>query len=133
MAATQAPFARGDADSAPWWDALASGRLVLPKCDVCGRWSFPPGPACPHCGSPRPALRQASGLGTVYSWVVVHKAYDPAFASEVPYVIVTVDLDEGPRVVGRLLGSREGLRANAPVRALPFTAPSGTLLGFELR
>ena len=65
--------------------------------------------------------------------MVVHRAFDPAFASEVPYTILTVDLDEGARVVGRLIGAREGLRADARVRFVPFETASGTLLGFELR
>ena len=125
--------ARGDADSAAWWEALASGTLLLPRCAKCRRYWFPPAPTCPNCGAGSPTLERATGLGRVYSWVVVHKAYDPAFAAEVPYVIVTVDLDERARVVGRLLGSRTGLKADARVRAAPYDAPSGTLLGFELR
>jgi len=124
---------QGDADSAAWWEALAAGRLELPVCSSCGRRWFPPAPTCPYCGATHPSLIAASGLGKVYSWVVVHKAFDPVFANDVPYVILTVDLDEGARVVGRLLGPRDALRADARVRAVPYESRSGALLGFELR
>src|SRR4051812_13885110 len=126
-------IARGDADSAAWWEALASGRLLLPRCSSCRRRWFPPAPTCPRCGAGSPTLEDATGLGRVYSWVVVHKAYDPAFAGEIPYVIVTVDLDEGARVVGRLVGARDALAADARVVAVPYGTSAGALLGFELR
>ena len=47
---------------------------------------------------------EASGRGRVYSWTVAHHAYHPGFKAEVPYVLLTVDLDEGVRALGRLKG-----------------------------
>ncbi|HVW32291.1 MAG TPA: OB-fold domain-containing protein, partial [Acidimicrobiia bacterium] len=93
-----------DADSAWWWEALDRGRLLLPRCPACERCFFPPLPACPHCGSARITAIPAGGRGAVYSWVVVHIALDPAFAGDIPYTVVAVDLDEGVRVFGRLHG-----------------------------
>ena len=91
-----------DADGAPWWEALRSGRVVLQRCTECGRVRFPPMPGCPHCGAAGRDEVEASGGGTIYSWVRVHRSADPAFADEVPYTIVAVDLDEGCRMFGRL-------------------------------
>jgi uncharacterized OB-fold protein len=91
-----------DADGAPWWAALREHRVVLQRCAACGTVRFPRMPACPFCGDDRSDDVEASGGGTVYSWVRVHRAADPAFAGEVPYAIFAVDLDEGPRVFGRL-------------------------------
>ncbi len=45
---------------------------------------------------------QSSGLGTVYSFVTVHVAVSPAAAQLLPYTIATVELDDGPRLVGRV-------------------------------
>jgi uncharacterized OB-fold protein len=39
----------------------------------------------------------------VYSFVVFHRAYHPAFADEVPYVVGVVELDEGPRLLSNLV------------------------------
>ena len=47
-------------------------------------------------------MKPVSGRGTLYSWIVVHRAFAPEFASQVPYTLATVTLDEGCRVVGRL-------------------------------
>jgi uncharacterized OB-fold protein len=61
-------------------------------------------PACPWCGATTAQWRAATGRGRVYSWVGVQRALAPAFASEVPYTIATVELAEGARVFARLDG-----------------------------
>ena len=59
----------------------------------------------------------AAGTGRVFTWTVTHRAVDPAFADELPYAIVVVELDEGPRVVGNVVGiAPDELRLDLPVR-----------------
>jgi uncharacterized protein len=120
-----------DADTRWWWDALAAGRLELPRCRDCGRAFFPPQPACPRCGSPAWARIEATGRGRLYSWVVAHTAFDPRFAEDVPYTLVAVDLDEGVRIVGRLGGDSAALQAGAPMRAFVYRVAGQPLVGFE--
>ena len=91
-----------DPDSAFFWEGLRARKLLLQACGACARHRFPPMPSCPYCGSRIARVAEADGSGSVYSWVVVHRAFDPAFAAEVPYTIATVALDEGPRLVGHL-------------------------------
>ena len=33
-------------------------------------------------------------LGRIYSWTETHHAFNPGFKGELPYILVTVDLDE---------------------------------------
>jgi hypothetical protein len=61
-------------------------------------------PTCPFCGSRAVASEPATGKGSVYSWVGVEHAFDPAFAGEVPYVVGIVELAEGPCLAARLEG-----------------------------
>jgi uncharacterized OB-fold protein len=91
-----------DATSAEFWHGLERGELLLSRCRSCGRASFPPLPSCPHCASEDLRSFPGSGRGTLYSWVVVHIALDAAFADEVPYTVVAVDLEEGGRMLARL-------------------------------
>jgi uncharacterized OB-fold protein len=49
---------------------------------------------------------------------VVHHPSVPAFAHLVPYVVALIELDEGPRLPGILLGERgPGVRIGQRVRA----------------
>jgi uncharacterized OB-fold protein len=123
-----------DVDSAPWWAAAAAGTLVVPHCTSCGRTWFPPTPACPRCGSVSIELKTASGSGTIYSWVVIYRPLNPEFAGDVPYTVVMVDLAEGGRIAGRLLGSADPSHelAGASVHADFYTVRGQALVGFRL-
>ncbi|HYG91743.1 MAG TPA: Zn-ribbon domain-containing OB-fold protein [Azospirillum sp.] len=82
----------------PFWTAAAEGHFVVQRCTVCGHLRFPPGPACTRCLSPDMEWVPLSGRGTVLSHLVFHQAYSKAWAAEVPYSVVMVQLDEGPRL-----------------------------------
>jgi hypothetical protein len=118
-----------DPDTTWWWEALGRGELLLPHCSACDGYFFPPMPACPHCGSTVTDRRRSAGEGTIYSWVVVHLAQDPAFRDETPYTVVAVHLTEGARVFGRI--SNGPLADGMRVRAVPYAVGETTLLGFE--
>lgn len=98
------PLPRVTPDTQPFWDALRTRELLLPFCDECGRAHLPPGPVCPFCFSDRLAWHAALGTGRISSWTVVHKAWFPAFAGDVPYNVVQVELDEGPRLTASVVG-----------------------------
>ena len=74
----------------------------------------------------------ASGLGTVHSWTVAHHAFHSAFAQELPYTLVTVDLAEEVRALGRWHGETE-LRIGLPVAGRFVPRPDGVDLVFTAR
>lgn len=90
-----------DADSRFYWDGLAREQLLLQECTSCQRRRFPPMPTCPYCAAVGAGIAEATA-GTVYSWVTVRRAFQPAFAADTPYTLATVDLSGGGRIVGRL-------------------------------
>ncbi len=90
--------------SRPYWEAAAQGRLVLQSCTACGKVRHYPRLLCDSCYSDVANWIPASGRGTIHSWTVAHHAFHPAFAPELPYTLVTVDLDQGVRALGRWRG-----------------------------
>lgn len=96
------PVPERDLDSEPFWEALSQHRLLLQSCDACARVRYPAMSHCPYCVAREHSWRRLSGRGRIYSWIVVRQAFWPEFAAEVPYALVTVDLQEGVRVVGRM-------------------------------
>jgi uncharacterized OB-fold protein len=120
--------------SAPYWEAAAQGRLLLQKCAYCGKVRHYPRMLCDACYSASTCWVQASGSGKVHSWTVCHHAFHPSFVGELPYTLVTVDLEEGVRALGRWHGT--SLAIGDPVLAhfdqhiegpeLFFTAQAGT-------
>ena len=104
-------------DSQPYWDGAAEGKLRLQRCASCGKVRHYPRVACDHCYSLDVEWVEASGRGTVHSWTVAHHAFHPAFKGELPYTLLIVDLEEGPRAMGRLdPGFRDDPRIGMQVR-----------------
>jgi len=89
-------------DTEPFWDGCAVGKLLLQRCTACGRVRHPPSPICPNCLSDAQDWRQASGRGSVYTFVVVHEERR-GWERLVPYVLAVVELDEGVRIVTNLV------------------------------
>jgi uncharacterized OB-fold protein len=112
-AAPSGPIA--DEESRFYWDALQAHRLLVQRCSACARHRFPPMPACPHCGTPGGDVVELAGAATVYSWIVVHHAFNPAFASDVPYTVATVELAPGCRTVARVEAAPGSIGAGSTV------------------
>jgi uncharacterized OB-fold protein len=112
--------------SRPFWESLAAGRLATTRCTACARLSFPPRAFCPACGSEKHAWAELSGRGRLYSRTRIHAAGGP-FAWLVPYSIGIVDLDEGVRLMTRLLSSASDLALDSPVQLAVLRHTDGVL------
>jgi hypothetical protein len=92
-----------EAESEEFWSALRDGRLLLKLCSSCGRHHYYPRPFCPHCWSGDVDWVEASGGATLYTHSTVYVNDLPPFALQVPYLAAVVDLDEGPRMMTRVV------------------------------
>jgi uncharacterized OB-fold protein len=90
-------------ESAPYWGALREGKLLIRHCRSCGKHHSYPRPFCPHCWSDEVDWVEASGFGTLYTHSTVYQNDLPPFGPQVPYVAAIVDLDEGPRMMTRVV------------------------------
>jgi uncharacterized protein len=123
-----------DRDSEGFWAGLREDQIRLPHCLSCGNLWFPPTPGCPICGATEFETVVASPRGRIYSWVVVHRSLHPEYAEELPYVVATVTLDDGPRVFARLLDVEiDRIEADQPVEAVFYDIGEYRLLGFAPR
>jgi uncharacterized protein len=89
-------------DTAFFWAGAREGELRIQCCAECGALRHPPGPMCPRCHATKRDHVTASGRGTVHSYVVHH--HPPVPGTSPPYVVALVDLEEGVRMIGNLLG-----------------------------
>lgn len=102
-------------DNAGFWEGVAAHRLLIQRCGGCGELRFPWLPGCNSCGSPAWDTVEASGEGTVYSYVVMHHPPFPAF--DPPYAVALVELAEGVRIVSNVIGvPYDEVRIGMPVR-----------------
>ena len=91
--ALAAPVPVPDPDSAPYWEGLKNGKLMLCRCDDTGKWIHPPLERSRHTGGPV-HFEEVSGNGTIFSYIVVRQALVPGRVP--PYVVGLVELAEQP-------------------------------------
>jgi uncharacterized OB-fold protein len=89
-------------ETQPFWDATALGMLLLPRCDACGTVIWYPRTLCPVCHSTSVSWFEASGLGTIYTFTVARRGAG-MWADAAPYVVASVELDEGPRMLTNIV------------------------------
>jgi uncharacterized protein len=79
--------------------ALIKNKLMGLKCKQCGTTTCPPQMSCSNCGGFDLEIVELSGKGIIRSYTTV---YLPAEGreNEAPYIIVLVELEEGPWIIG---------------------------------
>lgn len=102
MSSAQRPSPRVGLFDRPFWDHAAAGELRLQRCVDCGAWRYPPAAVCPECLSSGCEWQALSGRAQLVAWTVFHRQYFPELP--VPYTVVSVRTEEGPLLVGNLLG-----------------------------
>jgi uncharacterized OB-fold protein len=113
------PIPRVTPELAPFFAAAKRRELVVQRCTACGLLRFPPRELCSRCWSRDVEWTPVSGRGEVFSFYWMHQVYHPGFATEVPYPVVVVALEEGPHVVSNVVGTtREELRIGLPVEVV---------------
>ena len=102
----------------PFWEGTRRGTLLLQRCRRCGTRQYWPRPVCMRCISRDLEWTPASGRGVVYSFTITRLPAE-GFEGREPYVLVAVDLAEGPRMMAQLLDcAPDQVRIGMPVRAV---------------
>ncbi|MBO6678235.1 Zn-ribbon domain-containing OB-fold protein [Parvibaculum sp.] len=109
-------------ENKPYWEAAGQGKLVLRKCNSCGKMHHYPRTICPHCHSSDTAFVEASGRGEIYSYSVTRQA-------KPPYVIAYVTLEEGVTMLTNIVDcDLEGLSIGQKVKVKFLDAGEGMAL-----
>ena len=118
-AAVQRPLPPLTPEMAPFWEAARRHELVAQRCRGCGTHRFPARDICSRCLSRDAEWARVTGRGTLFSYAVMHQVYHPAFADQVPYAVVVVELAEGARLISNVVDCPlAALRIGMPVEVV---------------
>jgi uncharacterized protein len=90
-------------DDQPFWEGAKRHELLLQRCTECGTLRFWGRPMCQECNSFDSEAVPASGRGTIWSFTTTHHAFSRSWRDAVPYTVLVVKLDEGPRLTSNLV------------------------------
>lgn len=92
--------------------ARATGHVAYQHCETCDARAVYLRVLCPACGSTDLTVHHSAGLGVVYSTTTLH-------TRDGARNVVLVDLDEGVRVMGTVVGAPpQDVAIGAPVRGI---------------
>lgn len=116
------PMPLPTAISAPFWDGLKDGRIMLQQCNACQHWIFYPRRHCNSCLSHDLSWKQVTGAGKLYTYTVARVPTLPEFAGAEPQILAVVELDEGVRMNTTLVGLEPGrIEVGMPVKPVRAT------------
>ncbi|VTU32027.1 putative nucleic-acid-binding protein containing a Zn-ribbon [Variovorax sp. PBL-H6] len=92
---------------APFWQGLRERKLMLQFDAVSSRAQFYPRPQSLYSEA-GVEWREASGRGTILA-LTLSRVSPPHLAGEVPYPLALVALEEGPRMLARIVAPYENL------------------------
>jgi uncharacterized protein len=107
--------------SAPYWEGLREGRLMVQRNPKTGVWQFPPQWINHDDQSFEIDWVAVEPRGLIYSWTRVWHPVHPALKDACPYIVVVVELPHAGavRMLGNLLGDpRQEIPIGAAVEAV---------------
>lgn len=91
------------AEVKPFSEAMKQRRFLLMRCSECGFIRIPYGVVCPECLAMTFDWLEASGRGTIYSYVVFRRAFHSSVETILPYIVAQVRLLEGPLYLSNII------------------------------
>lgn len=97
------PVPEIDPDSAPYWEGARDGRLMIQRCKKTGQAFLYSRQLVPGVDDSQVEWIESSGKGEVYSFTVARRPAGAAFQGDCPYVVASVTLDEGARIMSNIV------------------------------
>ena len=100
------PTPETDGLSAPYWNGLKDGVLMVQRCKSCSGWQWGPEWICHRCLSFDMGWEKVEPRGRIFSWERVWHPVHPALKGHGPYIVALVELPQAGnvRMIGNLLG-----------------------------
>ncbi len=110
-----------------FWNGVRERTLLISKCLSCGR-HYHPRSEC-LCGNSRLDWIKAAGTGRVYTHIVYHRPYHPAFTTETPYNVAWIELEEGVLLMSNVVGCKNAdIHIGMPVHVVFADDGNGNVL-----
>lgn len=89
--------------SEPFWEGTKQGKLLVQHCLDCDTNIFYPRKLCPECWSGNLDWIESSGKAKIVTFSTAYDMVEPKFMEDLPYTLAYVDLEEGVRMMTRIV------------------------------
>ena len=92
-----------DIDSKTYWDAAKNKKLMIQYSLDTKEYFLYSKQLINTTDSKNVEWREVSGKGKIYSYTVVHAPAGPAFKDDTPYIVASIELEEGARIISNII------------------------------
>ncbi len=92
-----------DIDSKKYWDSAKNKKLMIQYSLDTKEYFLYSKQLTNTLDSKNVEWREVSGKGKIYSFTVVHAPAGPAFKDETPYIVASIELEEGARIISNII------------------------------
>ena len=96
------PKANRFVETEAFWQGTKQGELLLQYCPDTNQFQHYPRPISIYTGKRNLQWRKVAGTGVVYACTIV-RVPGPGMEGRLPLSVVTVEMDEGVRILGNIL------------------------------
>ncbi|MBT3535560.1 MAG: DNA-binding protein [Rhodospirillaceae bacterium] len=96
------PKANRFVETEAFWQGTKAGELMLQYCPDTNQFQHYPRPISIYTGKRNLQWRKVAGTGVVYACTIV-RVPGPGMEGRLPLSVVTVEMDEGVRILGNIL------------------------------
>ena len=97
-----------EVNSASFYQFLAEKKLMASRCKKCQALYLPPHPICIKCHGNEMEWVEMKGKGKLVAFTAIAVGQsctiEEGYSRDNPYLVGIVELDEGPKISGRILG-----------------------------
>jgi uncharacterized OB-fold protein len=92
-----------DPDSKAYWEAAKLNKLMVQYAVDTNEYFLYSKRLTNAQNSSNIEWKEVSGQGKIYSYTVIHAPAGPAFTEEVPYIVASIKLKEGARIISNII------------------------------
>ncbi len=92
-----------DPDSKTYWEGASNEKLMLQYSIDTNEYFLYSKQLTNAINSKNIEWRQVSGKGKIYSFTIVYAPAGPAFKNDTPYIVASIELDEGARIISNII------------------------------
>tara|TARA_B100001559_G_C15944932_1_gene369339 strand:- start:85 stop:492 length:408 start_codon:yes stop_codon:yes gene_type:complete len=92
-----------DIDSKTYWDGAKNKKLMIQYSLDTKEYFLYSKQLTNTTDSKNIEWREVSGKGKIYSYTVVHAPAGPAFKDDTPYIVASIELEEGARIISNVI------------------------------
>lgn len=100
---TRVPVPRMEGLTKQFYDWCRKGELRFQRCSRCEALRYVPRELCARCGSFESEWVRVQGNGSVFTYTILARAMHPAFTGAVPYAVAIIELEEGIRLLSKVI------------------------------